>query len=139
MFGIIPIGTGNDFSRTLGWGHEPTPFSKKKPGKLKKLVQEWLYADIAKYDIWDFELELYEDGDIMRIKERRDSLLETRHFKKSFCNYFGVGIDARTGYSFDKHRTRSVLMNLICYGCIGLMKFFKKSKKVDDLVENMEF
>lgn len=67
----------------------------------------------------------------MRVKDKRDSLVETRRFKKSFSNYFGVGIDARTGYTFDKHRTRSVLMNLICYGCIGFMKFFKKTKKVE--------
>lgn len=138
-FGIIPIGTGNDFSRSLGWGSSSVGFSDKNIIGLKEIVQQWVHSEIRKYDIWDFEMELYEDGNIMRVKDKKEIILESKSLKRSFSNYFGVGIDARIGYSFDKHRTRNVFTNLICYACIGLFKIFKKSNKVDELIENMEY
>lgn len=138
-FGIIPIGTGNDFSRSLGWGSSSVSFSAKNIIGLKEIVQEWVHAEIRKYDIWDFEMELYDDGDIMRVKDKREIVLETKVLKRSFSNYLGVGIDARIGYSFDKHRTRNVFTNLLCYACIGIFKLFKRSNKMDELIENMEY
>ena len=70
IFGIIPIGTGNDFSRSLGWT-VTTPFSDTNLGGLKGIIKEWMRASIRKYDIWDLEMELHEGGDIRRIKNRR--------------------------------------------------------------------
>lgn len=35
MIGIIPIGTGNDFSRSTGWGGEQATMIGKKLEKLK--------------------------------------------------------------------------------------------------------
>ncbi len=74
---------------------------------------------------------LYEDGDIMRVKDKKDVIVERKVLRRSFSNYFSVGIDARIGYSFDRHRTKSVFTNLLCYACIGIVKLFKRVKKVD--------
>ena len=39
VIGIIPIGTGNDFSRSTGWGGEQATMIGKKLEKLKQLVK----------------------------------------------------------------------------------------------------
>jgi diacylglycerol kinase (ATP) len=107
-------------------------------GGLKGIVKEWIKAEVKKYDIWDFDMELHEGGDVRRIKNKREVIMEDKKIHRSFSNYFGVGIDARIGYSFDKRRTQSKFGNLLCYGCIGLFKWCKKAIQLHDLVENMQ-
>jgi diacylglycerol kinase (ATP) len=106
----------------LGWT-TTAAFSDDNLGGLKGIIKEWLSATICKYDIWDLEMELYEGGDVRRIKNKQEVIVEDKHIKRSFSNYFSLGIDARIGYSFDRRRTKNKFANLICYGCIGFWKW----------------
>ena len=42
--GVIPLGTGNDFSQYLGWGKEKTALVENGFKSLKKLIKKWLVA-----------------------------------------------------------------------------------------------
>lgn len=56
---IIPIGTGNDFSRVLNWGAEKTMLIEHNFRSLKKLIRKWLNAKTSYFDVWDITAEVF--------------------------------------------------------------------------------
>lgn len=42
--GVIPLGTGNDYSQYFGWGKEKTTTIDKDFKSLKKLIRKWMLA-----------------------------------------------------------------------------------------------
>lgn len=71
-------------------------------------------------------------------KKGENETIEGKSFSRSFCNYFSFGIDGKIGYSFDKHRTKSRVGNLMVYGTMGVLRAATKTKTVQELVEKME-
>lgn len=61
----------------------------------------------------------------------------TQIFTKKMSNYCSVGVDARIGYGFDKHRTQSKHINKICYCLEGLKKMFIRTKKINEVVQDL--
>lgn len=51
--GVIPIGTGNDFSRSLGWGSSTINFDLNQMDQLNEMVRQWKDARVGSYDMWD--------------------------------------------------------------------------------------
>lgn len=63
--GIIPLGTGNDFSRALGWGGtSPSDIIGKNLSNLKEMTYKWIKSKILPFDIWDIEVAVQENGSI---------------------------------------------------------------------------
>ena len=58
--GVIPLGTGNDFSQFLGWGKEKTTLVENGFKSLKKLIKKWLVAHKEDFDLWHVKAEIYE-------------------------------------------------------------------------------
>ena len=69
IFSVIPIGSGNDFSRTLGWGYKNIIFNGEDFDPLIDLVKKWKQAKIVDYDLWDVHIQSYEHGRIISLRE----------------------------------------------------------------------
>jgi len=150
--GVIPFGTGNDFSRVLGWGGlAPSVLIGEHLGGLKKMMNKWVESLVEDFDIWDVTIETHDYGGIRQVfKEKGKKFIkrfmtsehpETKQqikittLNKRMCNYFSFGIDSRIGYGFDKKRTHSRFKNKLVYFCEGIKKAFLKTPKVNDVLE----
>lgn len=68
-FCILPIGTGNDFSRALGWGGYYIYFKEGYLIELKQRIIEWIEAEEAYYDLWNITFTTYPDGTVYKIRD----------------------------------------------------------------------
>ncbi|XP_044759785.1 diacylglycerol kinase epsilon [Coccinella septempunctata] len=109
LLSIIPLGTGNDLSRVLGWGSESA--SDLDVDKLLKYIEA---ATPSKLDRWKIEA-----------MSHRHLGLRIPSNTFYMYNYFSVGVDAQVCLNF--HRTRDSVYyffgNRICnkllYLCFG--------------------
>jgi diacylglycerol kinase (ATP) len=134
-FGVIPYGTGNDFSRTLKWGYSP-PSNKKE---IISLMKSWLSADIEKFDLWSIRIKVSSDGgNIWRIKDKKKTSIESLALVKPMINYFSIGAESRVGFGFDKHRTKSQALNKAVYFTEGIKKTLTRTTlKINDVVSTV--
>ncbi|KAJ8957439.1 hypothetical protein NQ318_004919 [Aromia moschata] len=95
---IIPLGTGNDLSRVLGWGTENS--TDLHVDTILKNVQK---ARLSELDRWKVEI------------------ISTRHLglklptKTNFMyNYLSVGVDAQVALNF--HKTKRQCLLYLCFG-----------------------
>lgn len=151
IFGIIPLGTGNDLSNTMGFGSSVSIKSTKK--SIEKLSRKYIEAEETVIDIWKVKLKL-DDTDGMLI-QNSNSIKDTkkdkngniiRLYTKSFINYLSLGYDARVGFGFEKNRSSYRFFNKFLYfweGCkknccrkTMTVKGFLKAFKILEKIEN---
>jgi hypothetical protein len=107
VFGVIPLGTGNDLSRALNFGGCINV--KEIQSNFSHFISDYINSDIINLDIWYLSLICDEEkGDIVEVEKNNDSFFlrslsektnEKKHFlKKNFINYFSLGYEARVGF-----------------------------------------
>ncbi|CAG9812465.1 unnamed protein product [Phaedon cochleariae] len=106
---IIPLGTGNDLSRVLGWGKENS--SDLQVDNILENVQD---ARLSELDRWKVE--------IVSTRHLGLKLPSKTHF---MYNYISIGVDAQVALNFHKTRDSifyiygSRVFNKLLYLCFG--------------------
>ena len=63
-FSIIPLGTGNDFSQSLGWGRTSDGLTENNFRKLEKLLVRSVVASDEDMDVWQVTASVQDYGKI---------------------------------------------------------------------------
>lgn len=117
--GVIPLGTGNDLSRVLGWG------GGYEGESAIKLFKELAFdSEIIEMDRW--KVDVIPDKSFLnklKLKQGPKTIIMN--------NYFSIGSDANIAYAF--HTTRkehpslfkSRVINKIWYFSLGGVEYFK--------------
>lgn len=124
-WGIVPLGTGNDFSRVAGWGGDnPENVDDNNFALLKELTKQWYAAKIRHHDVWEVAVNLDEtNGKLLKIgKTQVEEDLHVTSKTFHMVNYFSIGQESQVGMHFDKHRTKSQTCNLFVYGMAGCLQ-----------------
>jgi len=141
IYGIIPLGTGNDFSRVAGWGGKnPKNVLKNDCRLLRDMVKWWSRATVRPHDVWECHVEVDdEDGKIMKVKGVGEEVVPEKEIKGPLINYFSIGQESKVGVEFDKHRTKSQSCNLFVYAWQGITQEMDcmNQQRVGDLISSM--
>ncbi|SPP74057.1 diacylglycerol kinase epsilon [Drosophila guanche] len=105
---IMPLGTGNDLSRVLGWGAEPP--TTLDPVQILRNIRRARSVNLDRYDL--------------QIEKLHYRLPIQRHPTKTIhvYNYFSVGVDAYITYNF--HKTRESRFYLLSSRIFNKLLYF---------------
>lgn len=107
LVALLPLGTGNDLSRALGWGAGFTRFDS-----VRSTLAAMKYTDPIPMDRWKVKV-------IEQKKTRNGMKEEVKNL--SFQNYFSIGVDAACAYDFHRSRDREPF---------GLLRFSRHVNKL---------
>ena len=137
--GVLPFGTGNDFSRSTGFGgNSPLIVIGRNMAGLKRIISRYLKADISPFDIWKITVKVKDGGSIKKIKNgKKVPVTDSLDMTKLCCNYFSVGVDGRIGMGFDRNRTSSACCNKTVYICEGFKKSLWRTNTIASMIESL--
>uniref|UniRef100_F6XKK7 Diacylglycerol kinase n=1 Tax=Ciona intestinalis TaxID=7719 RepID=F6XKK7_CIOIN len=126
---ILPLGTGNDLSRTLNFGPGYTDES------IQKIIQGVEEGRVVKLDRWKLHVERNECE--QRINEEEESKATDKPPLDVVNNYFSIGSDAKVSLNFHESRGteakpnkfNSRIGNKIFYAKAGVSEYLTRQSK----------
>lgn len=103
--GIIPLGTGNDLARSLGWGPALTD-----NGDIARYIRRAQMAEPKEIDQWKLTLQV-KGNSLLPPALSHPQITAVGYF----TNYFSVGLDAQTAYGVGQARATSLGKG--CFQC----------------------
>jgi diacylglycerol kinase (ATP) len=94
---VLPLGTGNDLARVLGWGP-----GFNRDDNIPETLVGVKDAHTVLLDRWEIEVKPDKTGATRR--SHRSSSNMNKNKSIIFNNYFGIGVDATTALRFHKNR-----------------------------------
>lgn len=144
---MIPLGTGNDFSQSLGWGSanpNGDALARNDYEALKHMVEEWCKATPSYMDVWQVSVKV--DEQTGTIYQREEPMLEldgeeVTELETYMLLYCGIAKDAELAYRVEMHRTKSQCCNKLVYGwqglCISLHFFCCVGQRVQRVIRGL--
>lgn len=118
--GIVPLGTGNDLSRVLGWGK--TIDQTDMYDILHNLDEQ---STLTLLDRWKLTFTNKKEQKVWSGLKRKTEV-KTTTLTKCMYNYFGIGLDAKITKDFHTLRDQypSLFTNRVFSVCIDFIKAF---------------
>jgi hypothetical protein len=118
--------------------------------KLKPVVKSYFEATSIQVDIWEIEIKVEEDGEIIEIQNKqKNTILESfnndnkkevnnaKSLKKNFICSFSLGVDARIGYGIKKHKSTNKCKNFFSYFWESCKKkCYRKTMKLNEMIDS---